>query len=498
MDLPENFANEPSSSIALVYDRCPVCDEIGKSLTCHDCMKNHKQSFLVLEQGQVKGDRRKLASVMFIPRVVQEKLKHFHEVYPQFKDEQESISKQVEDLSPCKRLESEVAQFTNRIKRLKGLLTNKKRELQREKQLLAESHRRLPATQKKINKILEKKKKLKDYVDNKQNNIKLTLKQMQSVNIQLHAQRKEHVRMLTKYIFPIEEIRPSLPKQIDKNEESSDDDVISLQEELAEASRLAFVNGKWVDQEVGVGTIVEISVGADVASAPSDGNYSQYESWLESNHSTSGSNPPITSMLLSQAQSAFVPSKHSEVLATGAALCHAAQLVRVIQRICAFHLPYKVHFKIFSDPTVSSKSFINSVKLFNSNLLNLCLSQGVDGSTLDPLRTLRNLQILVGKLEKDGCRLDPFLPSHNILISMEEALGLRDVLDEPTDDDDDFDWQLSINDEWETVSHVDTVNTSPSAVTFTSTNTQSSILSQPAGLVTSALDWATKGWWTAG
>uniref|UniRef100_H2ZND5 Uncharacterized protein n=2 Tax=Ciona savignyi TaxID=51511 RepID=H2ZND5_CIOSA len=185
------------------------------------------------------------------------------------------------------------------------------------------------------------------------------------------------------------------------------------------------------------------------------------------------------------------------VLGISAALCHTAQLMHIIRKILCLHLPHKLHYRTFCNPTLTSSMFSNCVKLLNSNLVSLCLHQGVDGFSLHPLHTLRNLQILIEKLKKEGVRSVPFIPSIELLTSVEETLGLYDITDDviEEDSDDNDEWNLSFEADWEAVPPEFTQTLPVTLPTYTSTNVQSSIMTQPAGLVTSALAWATKGWW---
>jgi len=60
--------------------------------------------------------------------------------------------------------------------------------------------------------------------------------------------------------------------------------------------------------------------------------------------------------------------------------------------------------RTFCNPAVSPRVFVNSIKLLNSNILTLCLHQGVDGLTLHPAQTIRNLKVLTDHLQTEGLR----------------------------------------------------------------------------------------------
>ena len=53
-------------SVNLIYDKCPICERMGRSLACSYCDKQHIQAFLVLQQGKIHSNESKLPCLMFL------------------------------------------------------------------------------------------------------------------------------------------------------------------------------------------------------------------------------------------------------------------------------------------------------------------------------------------------------------------------------------------------------------------------------------------------
>nr|CAB3224183.1 beclin 1-associated autophagy-related key regulator [Phallusia mammillata] len=498
--------------ISFVYDRCPVCDKVGKSLACSKCLeKDESKSFLILCEGKVRKSQSRLARPMFLLRSVQENLQQTQFIVKSHVKEKLSfvfdrLEEDIASITEKAQLISSINQCKANVERLKKLLVARKLESEHQQHVLMESKKSLSVYQKRHSRIQGKKSKMKEYIENKQMNITLTLSKIEPLTITLNRKRVEYISMLVEYIFPIKELkRVETITSVDGKDEDesdfvSDKDRTLLQEELEEARRMSFVHGRWVDQQAGISDIVQISVGADEASAPSDGNYAPYLTWLENNYKQTASDPPNSpGSLISSTSESFIVQHRAQnsAMAVSAALSHAAQMVHVMRKLLHVHLPHRLHFKTFCSPTISPLVFSNTVKLLNSNILTLCLNQGVDGFTLHPLHTLRNLQVLTVKLQKDGLRPFPCTPAHDLILYLEETLVLTDISDDELDNDNDvtLDWQLSLDEDWETVptSESKSQGTAP-MLPYTSINTQSSMAQPPSGLVTSALGWV-KGWW---
>nr|XP_002129835.1 beclin 1-associated autophagy-related key regulator [Ciona intestinalis] len=499
--------NGATSSINIIYDRCYVCGDVGKALACQQCMNSENKGFLILTNpSKVTPGQSNLGKYMYLSRDIQEKIETIRTVLHDHEELITRSSQKVQQLSEQTSLKVKISHCSQNIERLKKLLLARKIEMKCQQNVLAENKKSLMTTRRRISKISQKKLKMKEYIRSRQESIEGIRKKEHMLHQDLQTCRLHHVTTLIQYIFPIEEVKDQEPIQSEHvmsegMDDEMDRETALLQEELDEARRLSFLHGRWVDQKVGGSDVVQISVGETAASAPSDGDYSAYETWLDKNQTIVGSDPATVTSSMTSSEDGVTnqnPARKS-VMSISAALCHAAQLVHIIRKILCVHLPHKLHYRTFCNPTISATTFSNCVKLLNSNLVSLCLQQGVDGFSLHPLHTLRNLQILIDKLKRDGVRTIPFIPTVELLLSVEETLGLGDVIDDVIHDDDsenDAEWTLSFEADWESVPAGDFNPTlTVTLPAYTSTNTQSTLMTQPAGLVTSALAWATKGWW---
>ena len=98
--------------------------------------------------------------------------------------------------------------------------------------------------------------------------------------------------------------------------------------------------------QVGSSDIFQISVATGCASAPSDGDYSSYVKWLEENHDSFASDLPVSTSSVSTSTDIGVqtPLKLS-VFRISAALSHASQMLAIIRKILAVHLPHRINYK---------------------------------------------------------------------------------------------------------------------------------------------------------
>ena len=56
------------SSVEFIYNNCPVCDKVGKSLACCKCKKDNFDSFLVLQEGKIYSNKDQSTSLMYLTR----------------------------------------------------------------------------------------------------------------------------------------------------------------------------------------------------------------------------------------------------------------------------------------------------------------------------------------------------------------------------------------------------------------------------------------------
>ena len=59
---------EQLPSVNFIYNKCPLCERIGKSLACSQCEKKQEVAYLVHQHGNIHSRKNKMASLMFLSR----------------------------------------------------------------------------------------------------------------------------------------------------------------------------------------------------------------------------------------------------------------------------------------------------------------------------------------------------------------------------------------------------------------------------------------------
>lgn len=68
--LYQHMDSYEESTVRFIYDKCPVCEKVGKSLACCKCTKNNEKGFLVLHKGKIISNRKRTAGLMYISEYV--------------------------------------------------------------------------------------------------------------------------------------------------------------------------------------------------------------------------------------------------------------------------------------------------------------------------------------------------------------------------------------------------------------------------------------------
>lgn len=163
-------------------------------------------------------------------------------------------------------------------------------------------------------------KNLKDYVDKRQDNNATLETKRSKLEDDLKYRIRHDINKLIKYIFPISEIitKPLRP-------DTTGDTAMALED----ASRTAYVRGRWVMQY----SQNESQLVIVAPSLPSNGDYSQYNDWVATNkdgvpNSNMGTNETLSS--------------NNHAYRISAALTYTTQLVHLFSFYLDVRLPYKL------------------------------------------------------------------------------------------------------------------------------------------------------------
>ncbi|XP_046401753.1 beclin 1-associated autophagy-related key regulator isoform X2 [Ischnura elegans] len=219
-----------------------------------------------------------------------------------------------------------------------------------------------------------------------------------------------------------------------------------LSSALADASRTAYVRGRWVLTDTyasGCGSPGELRNVIVAPSLPASGDYSAYGAWVAANKDGLISGGPET-------------VKHHPAYAISAALTYTTQLVNVLAYYLDVRLPKKLCYSDFCRHEMGERRFARKVAKLNANVLHLCFSQNVDPKLLHPHQTLQNLFLLLNPNVSDLGRHGPMEVNPELAKSLEDqltpALEARDGTDdEDSGSDDDGD---ALAGDWEAVPHL--------------------------------------------
>lgn len=404
-------------------------------------------------------------------------------------------------------LVSSILQVKKRIEVLRRIRHDQIEELTKLKMEGRKAESTVEQLKRRSQRVKTKKTKITEYMSTKTNIVKKSAADLASDSEELETIRKQQVSDLITHIFPIVGVsqhRTHIGDQ-DSSQEGDDDhdpqsEINLLEEELAEARRLSFVHGRWIYDQGEGPDIVRISIASNKACAPADGDYSACQIWLKAISST---NKSIASSDISDSASSaieYTEMHRSPGASIFAALYLSTQLLHTIRKLLCIHMPYKHHYRQFSDANMTDQDFLWNVRRLNGNVLALCLHYGVEPHLIHPLHTLPNIQNAIQMFLHNPESTTSSILTPELVTSMEEALN--DSSDPLCDDDEDrmdellTEWENSLADEdWDSFipkhsqdsPHHQYVSAAPY-------QSQQEDMGQSQGLVSSAVAWA-KGWW---
>lgn len=252
---------------------------------------------------------------------------------------------------------------------------------------------------------------------------------------------------------------------------SSEFDTVSA---LAEATRTAYVRGRWVFTD----NSGEMHYSIVAPTLPGSGDYSAYNLWVAENKD--GVPGASTSSVID----------NNPAFNITAALTYTTQLVNILSFYLDIRLPYKMSYSDFCGSDMNEQQFARKVARLNGNILHLCFTQNVKPELLHPPRTLHNILQLLNSDNSDLGRIGPIETEPELANSLEEQLS-KDLEASENSDEEEGD---SLPIEWEAVPHVQCPEMPAGSITMPSQQmTFTQTTSMAGGLVTSlASIW--RGW----
>ncbi|XP_065083127.1 beclin 1-associated autophagy-related key regulator [Ochlerotatus camptorhynchus] len=416
---PENFHisftnDDNDSNLSASATRCPLCNYSKRHFHCKNCIR--------------KGD------FIHSTHHILERFSEKQLRYRNLKSAHATLESKCVNLLQRRRLScqlrAEIKQRTENISNIRKLMALKREnvgQLQALKKELNESNRLLRM---KLPRCDDKVKMIGDYVLSKLEESERRRTSLTELQDKLKQFRREHIDKLIRYIFPISQAisnRGSFS--------SSDGESNNTINEISDATRTAYVRGKWVLQD-SFGEIQHIIV---APALPGNGNYSAYNDWATVN--------PATDVSSSGRSEDAVRNMASRNPAhtIAAALTYTAQVVQIMCFYLDIRLPYKVSYSDFCTTALSEAQFNRKVARLNANILYLCYTQGCRLNELRPTHTLENVQRLMNSTHADLGRFGPMDRNSCLNEPADAALTQHLGIGEDSDSDD----ESNIHQEWE-------------------------------------------------
>ncbi|XP_058836731.1 beclin 1-associated autophagy-related key regulator [Topomyia yanbarensis] len=418
---PENFHisygnDDDDSNLSVGSVRCPLCSYSKRHFHCRNCIRNGDflhSSHHLLERFSEKQLRYK-------------NLKSAHVTL-----ENKCVHLMARRRLSCQ-LRAEIKAKSENIANIRKLMAEKRENVSRLHALKKELHESNRMLGIKLPRCEDQVKVIGDYVLSKLEKSALRRESLMELQKQLKQLKRDDIEKLIKYIFPVSQAISN------KNSfSSSDGESRNTINEISEATRTAYVRGKWILQD-SFGEKQHIIV---APALPGNGNYSAYNDWATVNPATDvssvGKNEDPTKNMASRNPAHTI----------AAALTYTTQLVQIICFYLDIRLPYKVSYNDFCTTALSETQFNRKVARLNANILYLCYTQGCRLTELRPTHTLENVQRLLNPSHADLGRLGPM--DRNFCLNEQLDAALTQHLG--TGEDSDSDGESNLQHEWEAV-----------------------------------------------
>ncbi|XP_055620296.1 beclin 1-associated autophagy-related key regulator isoform X2 [Toxorhynchites rutilus septentrionalis] len=331
-------------------------------------------------------------------------------------------------------LREEIKQTSERISYVRCLMAEKRDNLSRLQALKKELHESNRLLRMKLPRCDVKVKTMGGYVSAKLEESERRRAQLTELQEKLKQLKRDSVEKLVKYIFPI-----SRAISNKSSLSSSDGETKNTIIEISEASRTAYVRGKWILQD-SFGEVQHIIVAPTL---PGNGNYSMYHDWgimrAASDANFNGKSGDDAIKLVGSRNPAHI---------IAAALTYTTQLVQIISFYLDVRTPYKLSYSDFCTTALSETQFNRKVARLNANILYLCYTQGCRLGEARPTQTLKNILRLLNPSQSDLGRFGP--TDRNFCLNELAESVLTQHLGGGGDDSDSDD-ELNIRQEWESI-----------------------------------------------
>lgn len=419
---PENFHisfgnDDDDSNLSGTSIRCPLCCYSRRHFHCKNCIRNGDflhSSHHLLERFSEKQLRYK-------------NLKAAHATL-----ENKCVQMLTRRRLACQ-LRAEIKQKAENIENIRKLMALRRANVGRLQDLKKELHESNRSLRIKLPQCDKKVRIIGDYVLSKLDESERRRECLTELQEKLRQLKRDHIEKLVKFIFPISQAISNR-----SSFSSSDGESKNTINEISEATRTAYVRGKWILQD-SFGEIQHIIV---APALPGNGNYSAYNDWATVTPATDVS---VVGKGTEDATKNVASRNPAHTIA--AALTYTSQLVQIMCFYLDIRLPYKLSYSDFCTTALSEAQFNRKVARLNANILYLCYTQGCRLNELRPTHTLENLQKLMNPTHANLGRLGPMDRNFCLNELADSALTQHLGAGEDSDSDD----ESNLQQEWEAV-----------------------------------------------
>jgi len=239
------------------------------------------------------------------------------------------------------------------------------------------------------------------------------------------------INQLVTHIFSLNEVHPTIipNEELDVNN--------SLSHALAEASKMTYVCGQWMDTCEEWSRQTELRYRIVSPTLPANGNYSAYNKWVSDKNKDYAFNQNF--------------AEPNPACTISAALTYTSQFVKQLSFFLDVFLPRRPNFSEFCGNELNEAKFSKYVTHLNANVLYLCFSQNVDPKILHPDYTLKNLLQLLDTSVSDLGRFQPPDIDSELCNEFEEKICYQLLSysgDSDSEDDNYYEWEAVPNVEY--------------------------------------------------
>ncbi|XP_001945788.2 beclin 1-associated autophagy-related key regulator isoform X2 [Acyrthosiphon pisum] len=399
-------------------EQCPMCHRFRKLFHCKTCVLNGDfgHSSAAFDKGRFFKKQMKFQSIVYNSNL--------------FKNDcAKMFSKR--QCTTLKKTETSILQ--EKIRLLKLALSDKNKILTDKKNQLKKIKLEIDNQKSRVDRYRSRVVRLEDFTKGQSSALNDKKNELFAVRPSLKNIIQTRINQLVTHIFSLNEVHPTILHDRNEGLDVSN----NLSHALAEASKLTYVCGQWVDTCEEWSRQTELGYRIVAPTLPANGDYSAYNEWVSDKNRDYAFH-----------QTFIEPNPACTI---SAALTYTSQLVKQISFFIDVFLPRRPNFSEFCGNELNETKFAKYVTHLNANILYLCFSQNVDPKLLHPDHTLKNLLQLLDTSVSDLGRVDPPDIDSKLCNAFEDKIAFQLFSftgDSDSEEDNYYEWEAVPNVEY--------------------------------------------------